>query len=1164
MEIFIIILLVVIVFVLFYLLFRKNSKQIPVSTKKAQVTNGISTSLDQSNKSATVTNSPYTNIDQSNKHYHLDLVKPKVKTLREWRQEEKSFNDPFFANQRLNVLIEQIRQTLLDENSTKTRVLGLSGLGKTRFIYECFSGFDAFKNEVYYCDVSSQIDNVVFYIKKLIREKGKGCFILDNCKSGLNNLLLDDIEEAAGPIHLITIDKEVGERFSADKSILLLELTPEDYEGDIIRNIIAYYYPNLPPPDIEKIAAFSQGFPLIAKQLAYARDLGSENIGELSDDDLLRKLIGVEEKEDEDAYHVLRACSIFEKLGYSLDLKIHKEFVARTSAISRLTSQNKIELFENKCSIFLNRGILEKQGRFISVRPKPLAIRLAADWWRECIERGDAFEIIQQITKQGLGELLCVQIAKLDFLPEAQKLTEDLCGYHAPFGKAEVLNTSEGSRLFCYFAEVNPQVATDTLYYHYGEANIEKLIKVVSGRRYLVWTLEKLCFRMDTFENAIKILLNFAIAENENISNNATGQFLQLYQIFLPGTSVNLDERYKVLEYAFTKENPAYSQLALSAINRSLSFKASRMMGAENFGSSPKLIDFEPTKVEVEFYYEKIIQILKDQICDNKKHKNESKEILGKSIYNIFINGFSHIAIKYIEEILDCQIEFWEEALISIIQLYDHSKSKYPKEMSTKILELVKRLQPSDFADQYRMLVKVPIAWSYSLNKSYRDISKDGLSYSDMVKDNIINFIENNIEHIDVWNLEILFENQQQQSVFFGKELGNALLKRNKSLYETFLENLVGFTLSGKEKIKDVSVLAGYLSNTKDITLQNHVLDKIAQNDLPLHHLLNIARFCQPTIKQLKNWVDIYFEKKVDLLPFQFLAYGKMLNYLSLLDILNLCEKIADKGIENIGTALDILTSYVEVGEKSWEESKDLIKNLISTKGFMSNIDHYGVNITSYLREYILAFFQENDINFIQSIKNEVIQHISDRNRLGFHSEIENLLKLLINDYFSIIWKDLGQLILNDPYFYITAKLRFGVQEGVSYSDGMFFSNKENLPLLFEWCKNNTPKAPILIAGIMPTRIKNEDGKLNWHPFALDIINNFGDDEELLNQLRANFGSFGIVSSSVPYMKSKLSLLEQIKNHSINRVKNWANDYISDLTLSIERETLKDEELGIV
>ena len=146
--------------------------------------------------------------------------------------------------------------------------------------------------------------------------------------------------------------------------------------------------------------------------------------------------------------------------------------------------------------------------------------------------------ILVFLAKNNLSEALCDQIAKLDFMPEAQEITAELCGTKGPFGNAEVLNTNQGSRLFRSLVEVNPQATSEALYRIYYANPVEELKKVVQGRRNLIWALEKLCFWENTFEKSAKVLAYFALAENEPmIANNATSQLIQLFRVIFTRNS---------------------------------------------------------------------------------------------------------------------------------------------------------------------------------------------------------------------------------------------------------------------------------------------------------------------------------------------------------------------------------------------------------------------------------------------------------------------------------------------------------------------------------------------------------------------------------------------------------------------------------------------------
>jgi len=145
----------------------------------------------------------------------------------------------------------------------------------------------------------------------------------------------------------------------------------------------------------------------------------------------------------------------------------------------------------------------------------------------------------------------------------------------------------------------------------------------------------------------------------------------------------------------------------------------------------------------------------------------------------------------------------------------------------------------------------------------------------------------------------------------------------------------------------------------------------------------------------------------------------------------------------------------------------------------------------------------------------------------------------------------------------MTAKFHLGVSEGANYSDGVLFSNSDHFPLILDWCRSNLPEAPRLIAGMMPTGELTKDGKRAWHPLAKRLIDDFGADEILLNQISANTGSYSSVGSSVPYLRSKKELFDQLKDHPISEVREWAVSNSRSLSTSLEHEKLRDEEWGV-
>jgi hypothetical protein len=74
------------------------------------------------------------------------------------------------------------------------------------------------------------------------------------------------------------------------------------------------------------------------------------------------------------------------------------------------------------------------------------------------------------------------------------------------------------------------------------------------------------------------------------------------------------------------------------------------------------------------------------------------------------------------------------------------------------------------------------------------------------------------------------------------------------------------------------------------------------------------------------------------------------------------------------------------------------------------------------------------------------------------------------------------------------------------------------------------------------------------------LIDNFGNNKEVLSALTSNLGTFGWTGSLVPYYQRELSMFKLLKNHKIEEVRKWVNRNIDYLTKMIDREKCRDEE----
>jgi hypothetical protein len=74
------------------------------------------------------------------------------------------------------------------------------------------------------------------------------------------------------------------------------------------------------------------------------------------------------------------------------------------------------------------------------------------------------------------------------------------------------------------------------------------------------------------------------------------------------------------------------------------------------------------------------------------------------------------------------------------------------------------------------------------------------------------------------------------------------------------------------------------------------------------------------------------------------------------------------------------------------------------------------------------------------------------------------------------------------------------------------------------------------------------------------LIDNFGNDEYLLNIIGANIGTFSSGGSGKGNYEFRKKLFEELKNHPIKEVKKWAVYNIDEYVKRVRRAEIQDEE----
>ena len=291
----------------------------------------------------------------------------------------KSFSNNFIGDEGIDSIMRQVKNVI--NEGGHQRIIGLSGLGKSRLVFELIKSSEELAQKTLYSNTADySSDNILFGIGELLKNNEDCILVLDNCDLNFHRRIIDIIQQSR--IRLISINNDMSKKNDEHGALVL---NPDKYKN-IIPKILLDLFPDISENDLKKITIFSMGFPLIAVLLGKDRRSGSIYMGRLNDGDLIDHLLGIEALNDNDVRKILMSISIFDRLGFKEEFSDQRIAVSRNPDITRLDCSEKIaeQKFYEVIRRYIDVGIIEVVGRYIFIKPIPLALRLAEEWWKYC------------------------------------------------------------------------------------------------------------------------------------------------------------------------------------------------------------------------------------------------------------------------------------------------------------------------------------------------------------------------------------------------------------------------------------------------------------------------------------------------------------------------------------------------------------------------------------------------------------------------------------------------------------------------------------------------------------------------------------------------------------------------------------------------------------
>lgn len=302
----------------------------------------------------------------------------------DWSNTKSKVEDEYFADENIKVVtphhksknelsvvdgIKDIRK-ILKIGGSSVRLVGLSGVGKTRFAQALFDerigeDFLNYRN-VWYCDLGdSPMPSSEHFIEDLVQKNKPYIVIVDNCGQDTHANLTRKIQ--GSKVSLMTIEYDVKDDLPERTDVY--KLKPVSVE--VVKKVLERHYPDINDLNRHKIADFSGGNYRLA--LAIASNIErAENLALLTDGELFERLFWQQGQRND---QLLKIAQNF-ALVYSFNIedagedRSELDFMAKLSGVDSDTAVEAIEALRIK-------DVVQQRGQWRAILPHALANHLA-------------------------------------------------------------------------------------------------------------------------------------------------------------------------------------------------------------------------------------------------------------------------------------------------------------------------------------------------------------------------------------------------------------------------------------------------------------------------------------------------------------------------------------------------------------------------------------------------------------------------------------------------------------------------------------------------------------------------------------------------------------------------------------------------------------------
>lgn len=593
----------------------------------------------------------------------------------------------------INQAINSLRKDL--EKNVSVRIVGLSGVGKTRLVQALFddrieTAYPSLVCEnILYTDLSHDpTPQPIAMIDALLSDSSDAIVVIDNCGPDVHQRLTELVKCSGSRLRLISIEYDIRDDLPEDTVCYRLEGSSNEVIGELLKR----RYPALTHNDVDKITEFSDG----NARVAYALADSSQSRGELSkleDAELFRRLFIQKNSENDE----LLRCAQIASLLYSFDA----EDMNVNSELSILASlaEVTVQTLSRNISELQKRGLVQQRGKWKAVLPHAISNRLAV----QALEFYPKDLFVDKLVNNAPDRVAQSFSRRLGFLHESQCVRTIVEEWLKPGGRYSDLSRLDeiGRKIYGNIAPVDQKAALNALL---RATESKEFVAVESRHRGdFARIARSLAYEAELFDDAVLVLSRFALSETEGYKNNSTHDILKsLFYSCLSGTEARTDQRAAFVRRYLSSNNETEQRLGLFLLGAALEASHFSSFYGFDFGARKRGHGWRPrTLDDVHKWYVPFIDIAVEMGKSENEFGREVRALLGREFRGLWLNAGLTEQLKQAAEALS-NIDGWPEGWHGIRRTLHYHKEKLQPDSLAALRELEAKLAPKGLAATIR------------------------------------------------------------------------------------------------------------------------------------------------------------------------------------------------------------------------------------------------------------------------------------------------------------------------------------------------------------------------------------------------------------------------------------------------------------------------------